>query len=466
MKKSLSKKFALIFLITVFGAILIASLISNYRIDQQFDKYLLEEHERKIENIKEMIEDLCDPKDLFQGVHNSEIQRYAVLEDLYIQINDVNGNRVFSSGEEHLYHRRMMGSMMGNMMRGSSKKNMGEYTEEKYPIIKNGEKIGTMIIGYFGVGSVTERDIAFKNTMNQSFVIAIGITLIFALIISSILSKQMTKSLEKITKVANEMRNGNLQIRSEVNTNTLEIDQLSESINFLAQTLQQQEHLRKRLTSDMAHEIRTPLTTLQSHIEALIDGIWEVTPERLKSCHEEIIRLKKLVEDLKNLAKLEKDNFYLDKSGFDLSDMIGKAIESLRSQYTKKNLKIVVDIEPSIKVFMDQDKIKQILFNLLSNAYKYSDEGGIVEIGVKVEEKIIVWVKDGGIGIPKEDLPYIFERFYRTEISRSRETGGVGIGLTITKALIESHNGQIKVESRVGKGSLFTITFSKENMHR
>lgn len=458
MKKSLTKRFARNFLLTVLGVIFITNIISNYMIDKQFDQYLLEENKKKIEKVKSLVEELYKGKDSFEKLDNNQIKRYAMLEDLYIQINDEDEKMIFSSGENHLFHKKMMGNMMGRKYDIKS----GEYIEKIFPILKNGETIGTIVIGYFGLLNASERDVGFKNTMNQSFLISMIITLIFGLVTSLILSKQMVKSLKKITKVANEMKNGNLQIRSKVNTNTIEIDQLSESINFLAETLQQQDNLRKRLTSDMAHEIRTPLTTLQTHIEALIDGIWEVTPERLKSCHEEILRLKKLVEHLKDLARLEQDNLYLNKSNFNLSTTIKKTIETFKPQYKKKDLKLSIDILPKVEVSMDEDKIKQILFNLLSNAYKYSNIGGQVEIGLKYDEEIIIFVKDEGIGISKQDLPYIFERFYRGETSRSRETGGAGIGLAITKTLVEAHNGKIEVRSEEREGSNFIIKFSKK----
>ncbi|QEK13339.1 HAMP domain-containing histidine kinase [Crassaminicella thermophila] len=464
MKKPLSKKFAFIFILTVFGAILVTSLISNYMIDKQFNQYLLEEHQRKIEKVKKLVGELYNPKDPSEKLDDRQIKRYAMLEDLYIQINDVDGNMIFSSGQSHLLHKKMMGSMMGRMMNKKMDTLLGEYIEKEFPIIKNGENIGTIVIGYFGISNISGRDIQFKNTMNQSFVISITVTLLLAFIISGILSKQMTKPLEKITKVANEMRNGNLQIRADVNTDTIEIHELCQAIHYLGDTLQQQEKLRKRLTSDMAHEIRTPLTTLQSHVEAFMDGIWEPTEERLKSCYDEILRLKKLVDHLKDLARLEQDHLYLNKSHFNLSSTIKQIIKTFQPQYLKKNLKIIMNVLPGVEVFMDEDKIKQILFNLLSNAYKYSYEGGRVEIGLKQEDVLTIYVKDEGIGISKENLPHIFERFYRAETSRSRETGGAGIGLTITKALVKAHGGNIQVESKEGEGTLFVIQFPKEDV--
>lgn len=461
MKISLAKKLVFSFLLAVLAAILITSFIANHMIDTRFDEYLLNVHEEKINKVKKLVEELYDPQDPQTQLDNGEIQRYAMLEDLYIQINDSNGNEIFSSGQAHLIHKKMMGSMMNRRI----DTRLGEYMEEKFSIVKNQEKIGTLIIGYFGEWNATERDMGFKNTLNQAFFISIVAAMLFAFGISLILSRELTTPLVKITKVSNQMRDGNLAIRSEINSSTVEIHQLSTSINYLAETLQQQEMLRKRMTSDMAHEIRTPLATLQTHVEALMDGIWEPTAERLKSCHEEILRLTKMVDNLQDLARLEQANLRLNKTDFNLSTTLHRIIETFEPQYRKKNLKIVTHITPGIEVFMDEDKIKQIMFNLLSNAYKYSMQEGKVEITLKTNEKeILLSVEDEGIGISKEDLPHIFERFYRGEASRSRETGGAGIGLTITKTLIEAHDGRITVESGTGKGSVFMVKFPKSRI--
>jgi two-component system, OmpR family, sensor histidine kinase BaeS len=254
------------------------------------------------------------------------------------------------------------------------------------------------------------------------------------------------------------MTKGNLGARAEFKTVTREIDNLSRSINYLAETLLQQEMLRKRLTSDMAHEIRTPLTTLKTHIEAIMDGIWEPTKDRLESCHEEIERITKLAEGLQNLAKIEQATLVVYKTKFDVSNELMKIVNSFEAMYRNKNLKTNTVIAYGIIANLDKDKFKQIMYNLLSNAYKYSRDAGYVSIRLEKENNFIkIEVEDNGIGIPDKDLPYIFERFYRGDVSRSRETGGAGIGLTITKTLVEAHGGRIDVESVEGKGSIFRL---------
>jgi len=251
--------------------------------------------------------------------------------------------------------------------------------------------------------------------------------------------------------------------RIEEKSGTKEIAQLTETINNLAETLENQENLRKRLTADVAHELRTPLATLQSHIEAMIDGIWEPDAERLKSCHEEIMRISRLVGDLEKLAKYESENLVLIKTDFDISELIRHIMKNFENNFANKGIEIKFTGRKEV-VTADRDKISQVIVNLLSNALKYTQNAGTVQVTVNgTHDAVEIKVKDTGIGIPPEDLPHIFERFYRADKSRNRLTGGAGIGLTITKAIIDAHGGSINVTSRVGEGTEFIVSLPKKN---
>lgn len=461
MKLSLMKKLSLGFLLAILGSIILTSVISNYTIGKEFEKYLVDEHKAKINNIITIVEDLYNDQNSFANINATELQRYAQLQELYIEIKDSANNTVYSSGNSHLYHKNMMQNMMEGTMHNFSGMSAGEYTENKYSLLSNNKKsIGTITIGYFGTSYLSSSSVTFIKALNNSFVIAAFIALIFGLIISIIISRQLSSPLLKITKTANEMRKGNLEARAFVKTNTTELDELSNSINYLAESLSKQDMLRKRLTSDMAHELRTPLTTLKTYVEAFIDGIWEPTVERLEAFYEEIQRMTKLVDNLRNLAKLEQINLNLNKGNIDLSDAVEKILDTFKPLYTKKDYKLVSNITPKIQAIIDKDKFKQIMNNLLLNSYNHLNSNGRVEVVLKKENQtIIIKVIDNGTGIPEKDLPYIFERFYRSDLSRTKNTGGSGIGLTITKSFVEAHGGKIYVESKLNQGTIFTIEF-------
>ena len=460
MKLSLMKKLSLGFLTAVLGSIILASSISNYTVGKEFKNYLVDEHKTKVDNAVKIVNELYGTEKNPTDINTHEIQRYAELQELYIEVHDLNNNTLYSSGNSYLQHSSMMGNMMDGMMNSFSGMKIGEYTEDNYPLVINNKKIGTIIIGYYGTSYLSSASVAFLSTLNHSFMVSAIAALFFGFIISVFVSKQLSKPLVKITETANKMRTGDLEVRANINTTTREIDELSNSINYLAETLNSQEMLRKRLTSDMAHELRTPLTTLKTHVEAFMDGIWEPTTERFETFYEEIERLTKMVDNLRNLASLEQANLNLNKSKVDLSDELEKILDTFKPLYIKKSYELSGSITPGITAIVDKDKFKQIINNLISNSYKYLKPNGKVHVVLQKEnQNTIIKVIDNGIGIPEKDLPYIFERFYRTDLSRNKDTGGSGIGLTITKAFVESHGGKIYVESKVDEGSTFTIVF-------
>lgn len=465
MKISLMKKLSLGFILSVLGSIILVSSISNYTVGKKFQDYLVDEHNTKVNNAVEIIDDLYSGQKESSGgintyeINTDEIQRYAELQELYIEVKDLNNKTLYTSGSSYLKHgNMMMGNMMGSMMNNYSGINMGEYTENEYPLLSNNEKIGTIIIGYFGTSYLSSASVSFISALNHSIIISAIIALIFGFVISIIISKQISRPLVRITETANKMRDGNLKVRALVNTSTKEIDDLSNSINYLAETLNNQEMLRKRLTSDMAHELRTPLTTLKTHVEAFIDGIWEPTTERFETFYEEIQRLTKMVDNLRNLAKLEEVNINLNKSEVNISNELEKIIDTYKPIYIKENYELTSHIGKDIITMIDKDKFKQIINNLLSNSYKYLKPNGKVNVVLKKEKSnIVIKVIDNGIGIPEKDIPYVFERFYRSDLSRNKNTGGSGIGLTITKAFVEAHGGKIYLESKINEGTTFTV---------
>lgn len=466
MKMSLMKKLSIGFLLTAFVSILIAGLVSNYMIGKKFSNYLITEHKSKVDKIATVIDGLYDEKTGISTSNKAEILRYSNAEELYIQVKNATGVIAFTSGSSELQNKTMMGSMMGSMMNNYSSIKPGQYTEDSYPLIKNNKKLGTIVFGYYGTSFLNTGALTFETTLNHSFFLSIFIALIFGLIISIFLSKQISLPLTKIMDTANRMRSGNLEARSHVVSKTKEINDLTISINYLAETLQKQEHLRKRLTSDMAHELRTPLTNLKSHIEALLDKVWEPTEEMLTSFYEEIERLIKLVEGLNDIAKLEQTSLNLNKSEFNLSLELKKIITSFEPLYETAGTRIYSNLIPNVEVLMDKDKLKQVMYNLLSNSLKYSKINGEVLLTLKSDNNsIIIEVKDNGIGISKKDLPFIFERFYRSDESRDKNTGGTGIGLTIVKAIVDAHTGTISVNSILGKGSTFFLEFPNQMLN-
>jgi signal transduction histidine kinase len=265
----------------------------------------------------------------------------------------------------------------------------------------------------------------------------------------------------KTANISTQISEGNYKIRFEGRSKVRELDELAGAMNHMAASLDSQEILRKRLTTDVAHELRTPLTAVASHLEMMMEGIWEPTPGRLKNSYEEIDRISGLVAELENLAEVEIDNLDLELAPVDLLELARTVSWNFESESAKKNISLSVGGEVSV-VIADKYKLHQAIANLISNARKYTQEGGSVQVEViDTSTSGILTVSDNGIGISEEDLPLIFERFYRTDKSRNRETGGAGIGLTITKSIITAHAGKIEAKSRLQEGTTLKVTLAK-----
>lgn len=305
------------------------------------------------------------------------------------------------------------------------------------------------------------KDLFIKDIRNM----IIGISLLMIIVVISIsifISQKISKPIIVVSKMTDSLKRGGYDQTLEYESSIVEIDNLVNSINDLSKELYNMEKLRKRLTSDISHELRTPLTSIQTHLEAMIDGIWEPTEERLISVNEEVIRISHLVDELKNLAKYDSDKNKLNISEVDLEQLIKNIIYNNESFALEKNIKIEYNLE-KIKAHIDKEKISQVIVNLISNAVRYTncncERLGKIIIRLYKEENLIkISVKDNGIGIPKKSLDYIFERFYRVDKSRCRNTGGTGVGLTICKSIIDLHKGNIDVKSEVNKGSEFIVS--------
>lgn len=444
----LSKKLILSFILSILVSIVIISSISNFMINDKFDVYLVKEQENRLVQISEEINNLYSQNGY--KLYQREIDSYASLEDIYIEIKDLNDNSLYSSNNNS--HMNGMGGMHRKMMQMHDIPE-GNYVDKAFPLFQDDKVVAKLIIGYIDNSYLTESAIIFKDTLGKSFFISGIFTIILGILISIILSRSLTNPLIAIRNTAVEIRKGNLSAHSNVNTNTLEIVDLSESINYLGETLYKQEDIRKRYASDISHELRTPITTLKSHVEAIMDGVWESDEEHLNILMLEIDRLSGLVDDLKNSFTSKEYMLSLNKTRFNLSKEMHNIITTFLPIYTQENYKIDFSIEDNIEINMDKDKLKQVMYNLLSNSIKYLDNDGKVSITLtKNNNSSIIKIRDNGVGIKEKDLPYIFDRFYRSDYSRNRNTGGTGLGLSIVKTIVEAHNGNIHIDSTFGEG--------------
>lgn len=284
------------------------------------------------------------------------------------------------------------------------------------------------------------------------------ISIVFAAIAGIILAGKISVPVKAATRAAKDIAQGNYNNRINTDICTMELSELGNAVNHMAESLDNQEMLRRRLTSDVAHELRTPVANVSSNIEAIIEGVLEPTNERLSSCYNELERITGIITELEKLRQIEGENMILHIGHVDIYELAKEVKLIFENEMSKKNIRCDI-IGEHIDVCVDKDKMSQVLNNLISNAVKYTDNYGNIQITVIQEnENVVITVEDNGCGIDDNDIQYIFERFYRTDKSRNRSTGGAGIGLTITRAIVQLHGGTIHVESKKGVGSLFKVT--------
>jgi two-component system sensor histidine kinase BaeS len=299
----------------------------------------------------------------------------------------------------------------------------------------------------------------FLQATHQALLLAGAAGLVFALVLSYLLTRHLLHPLTQMIDVTRALASGDYSARVDVRTAD-EIGELGRAFNTMAGSLQQIERLRRTLLIDVAHELRTPLTNVRGYLEALRDGVVPPSRETFASLHDETIRLVTLVDDLLKLARAEAAGLTLEPSSVYLEDLLDRCVTLFQARLEAK--RIAVDVSTPAErrpVRVDPDKIAQAMHNLLDNACAYTPEGGRVSLELERHDGLVRFdCGNTGDGIPAADLPYIFERLYRTEKSRSRDRGGSGLGLAIVKELVAAHHGQVGASSSAGETHVwFTV---------
>jgi signal transduction histidine kinase len=437
------------------------SLIANIYIKKQFQDYVINRQEKQTSEIIKLIKMQYEEDKVWDVLYIERIGMNALQNGMVIEVLDKNSQSLWSASRHNNGLCEAMITGMRNNMYSYSENWKGDYQEKSYPLVVNNKTIGTLTTGYIGPYYFNDEELIFIKALNTLFVI-IGIgSLILAVGVGILMSLRISRPLNRIAQKASLLSEGKYKERLKDVSSTKEIDTLIKTINHLSEALENKEKLRKQLTQDVAHELRTPLTSVQGHMEAMIDGIWEMNTERLSSCYDEIIRMRRLIGSIEDLSGVENENVLLHQEEFDLSKLLIRLLNNYENDFFAKKIRVNYD-QHSVLVYADQDKMSQVFNNLISNAIKYSEEGGEIFIEVKEYRGTLeIKIKDTGIGISELDLPHIFERFYRADKSRSHKTGGIGIGLTITKAIIEAHGGTIQAESKINEGTVFNIIMPK-----
>lgn len=453
--QTIRKRLSILFVVCSITAILLITFFVNLTINSKFNEYMIDTQNKRYERIVVYLEEAYKREGKWNENSGIELMHEAYMGSYCLTLYDSNNKIIWGMDPMDIRNRFNLRQM--------NIKDEGVYTSKKFEIMSNNKIVGYVEIGQYSPILLSEEDVNFKTSINKSIIVSGILTLMIIIAVSLYFSKQFSMPIREVANMSVHLSKGEFNTKSDKNSNIKELEDLRNSVNILAQKLKYQDTLRRRLVSDISHEIRTPLNVLQNNLEAMIDGILPVTTERMNHLNEEVIRFGRLLNNLNILKEFEVESMKLSFETVSLDELIRDVYKGFYMAAEEKNIKVECYMQPNrdYRIAGDKDKLKQVFINLVSNALKFTEENGKVSINLYDDDKsIVAEVKDNGIGIKKEDLPFIFERLYRGDKSR-HVIEGSGIGLTIAKNTLQLHSANIEVESDEGEGTTFRVYFNK-----
>lgn len=461
-KSKLSTKLSVGFAFIAFVTVILITLSANILINKQFEEYVAEKQKSFSNEMPLSIEPQYNSETKEWNIdYIHGFGMYALNNGYIIKLYDNNKEIIWdaSNHDMTLCHKTMQN--ISSRMKESRPSLDGEFSTHNYELWQNGELVGYLDVSYYGPYYFNDNDFHFLKVLNAIIAVVGVIAVIGAVFAGIIFAKKISVPVVSVTNITKEISNGNYNKKIDTNEDTTEIAQLVQAVNHMSYMLNEQENIRKRLTSDVAHELRTPVANVSANIEAMVEGALEPDNARLESCYNELLRITDIISDLEKLRQIENEKLVLERTSVDVKELCESVIQAFKAQLESKQISCTVNAD-HVSLMADRNRLYQVMANLISNAIKYTQNGGCINVDV-VDNKdfVAISVKDNGIGINESDLPFIFERFYRTDKSRNRTTGGAGIGLAIVKAIVLAHGGEVSVESEEGVGSTFKVVLPK-----
>ncbi|WP_241158099.1 HAMP domain-containing sensor histidine kinase [Adlercreutzia sp. ZJ138] len=326
------------------------------------------------------------------------------------------------------------------------------------PITVDGVAIGSVRVWVYGSETlIRQTDQQFRDSSYRAMVFASLLSVALATCIGWLFARNLVSPVNTVARTAREIKEGDLSARTGLHGDD-EIARLGETFDAMAEAVEKDRELERRLTTDVAHELRTPLMAIQSTVEAMVDGVFEADEERLETVNSEVQRLSRLVDAILKLSRLENRSTPMKKEVVDVGELVDGIVATHEAFVIDSGLRFESDLEQGVYVLGDADMIRQATANLISNAVRYTPEGGCITVKVsKGDLMASIVVADTGIGLSPEETKMVFSRFWRADAGRQRESGGLGIGLSVVKEIVDRHNGWVQVKGQKGVGATFII---------
>ena len=449
MRRSFATRLAVAFGVVGFAGAAITAVLVNVVFGGLLTGYLDQQQQARQDRVVALLAGAYAQRGTWDMTQLDELAPSLAMESVEVRVEDASGHAVWDLANARSGPGMMSGASIQQMMGGAA-----SGPERRVPITVGGQTVGAALVRQPSTGSLPA-DEAFRSSVTWTLLIGGLVAAVVAMVTGIFLARRATSPVRELTRAAHELasgkRNGRLSHSSED-----EFGAMATAFNEMADSINESESLRRTFAADVAHELRTPLMILMSHLEAMEDGVVEVDSAAIRSLHEETQRLSKLVADLEVLASADAARFSLNTKPLDLAAAAAAAAEEFRGLYEKKSVALETQLQPA-QIVGDPARLHQVVGNLLSNALKFTPPGGSVRLALQQRDgQAVLEVADSGPGIASEDLPRVFERFFRGHGARS---GGSGIGLTVVHDLVAAQGGEVEASNRPEGGALFTVRF-------
>lgn len=445
-RKDLTVRLAVAFGVVAIATAAIAAVVITVTWQRQFEVYVQRGVQERADSVAEVLADAYEESGSWDTVAFVSIAHLGLTGDYSVQVLDTEGNLVAYTQDR-----------MGRMMTGGAPAGDAEVTA-RADIVVGGEIVGeALVVRTAPGGLLSERDVWFQAASLRGLALAALIAAAIASIAGVIYSRGIVRPIEAVTRAADALRHGDRSARTGM-TGGDPIADLGATFDQMADAVEAERAFEQQLTADVAHELRTPLQAIQATVEAMQDGVLPTDEERLNLIHDETVRLGRLTGSILELSRLENGSAPMALVSLDLSGPVAAAVETSRALMESTGHRLVEAIEPGVIILGDADRLTQAVGNLLSNAARYTPEGGHVRVRLLRDgADAVIEVADSGPGVPDADRERVFTRFWRGDPARTRTSGGVGIGLAVVREIAERHAGTVGVHASDLGGAAFVI---------
>lgn len=453
---TVKRQWLLVLILIAIVSVVINTLVLSTLTNQYFKDYVKDNYEKHFNQIVEYLSNTLKDDRYSSSQISVDLETHLIDPITRIKVYDAGGSLISDVSTDNQSYMEnpsmsgMMKRMMGKMMNSKSEK------VDHAQITENGKVIGQVNITKYSSAENSAAIWMFQSSLLKNSMLSIGIVLIVAIGIGIFVSRKMSRDLIHTSEMAQ-----NLDIGSEVpvlQSKVKEIQIIQQSLESLQSRLKLRQKSRKTLIDELVHQTRTPLTILRTHLEGIEDGIIEFNPDEIRICENQIDNITAIITNMSNMIDAVKTENSLNIEEFELSQLVRQIVNGLKAQFEKKNIDFRLNSQEKITVKTDKYRLSQTIYNILTNAYKFTQSKGRVYVAYRIDQdKIVLTIEDNGSGISEEDLDKIFDAYYRKD--KSTGLSGDGLGLFIAKENMAGIQGTIAVESEIKKGSKFILTF-------